>query len=185
MGWKNVKKHYGIEGGNRIVQVVDGEIHIGVGYIQDLMKISASGELIKKDDLLNSEDFARYARAMEADPQKLRELVLASDTFEQSITVYTYDGGRILEKQCEEPGWPNVTHDGRLMYENTYSTSKAEVVEWARKNAIAGVSFGERKLAQAEADLASARAWLAEQQEDLAKLDRDFPEPASTKGKGA
>jgi len=27
-------------------------------------------------------------------------------------------------------GWPNVTHDGDLMYANTYSTDKGKVIEW-------------------------------------------------------
>lgn len=175
MGWKQVKEHYGITGPNRLVHVVDGEILIGVGYIPDLMKVSADGMLIKKDDLLRSEDFARYAAAMEADPEKLLELVQAPDTFCASVTVYTYDGGTIIEKQCETPGWPNVTHDGQLMYENTHSTDKATVVEWARKNAAAGVRMCLRRVEEVEADLTKAREWLAKEQEALATLDRDYP----------
>lgn len=179
MGWKQVKEHYGITGPNRLVHVVDGEILIGVGYIPDLMKVSADGVLIKKDDTLRSGDFANYAAAMEANPEKLRELALATDAFATSLTVYTYDGGKIIEKQCEVAGWPNVTHDGQLMYDNTHSTDKATVVEWARQNAAAGVRMGLRQVQQAEEDLAKARGWLAKEQEALATLDADYPASTS------
>ncbi len=175
MGWKQVKEHYGITGPNRLVHVVNGEIRLGVASITDLMKISADGVLIKKDDVLRSADFTKYAAAMEADPAKLRELVLATDAFDTSLTVYTYDGGQIIEQKCEALGWPNVTHDGQLMYENTHSSDKAVVVEWARKNAAAGVSLCLRQVQRAEEDLAQAREWLAKEQEALATLDRDYP----------
>lgn len=178
MGWKSVREHYGIEGANRIVQVVDGQIYIGVQYIQDLMKISVDGVLVKKDDVLGSADFARYAKKMEEDPEKLKELVKAKDVFSKSIVVYTYDGGQILEKECEEPGWPNVTHDGLLMYENTFSTEKAKVIKWARENASAGVNLCRRQVMDAEDALERARTQLIEQEEALRVLERDYPKDA-------
>lgn len=178
MGWKNVKEHYGITGSNRIVHVVGGEILIGVGYINDLMRISADGVLVKKDQSLGSADFARYAREMEADPQKLRDLVQSPDAFTASNKVFTYDGGHIVEKFCEKAGWPNVTHDGCLMYDNTFSLDRDAIVARARANAVAGVELGQRQIEQAKRELEKAQECLREQQAALASLDREFPEEA-------
>lgn len=141
MGWKNVKDHYGIK---HIVQVVkDKGICIGSPYIHDLMVISMEGELVKRDDGISNADLKRYQREMDADPVKLREMVITSDTFEKSNPVYTYGGAEIIEKQCEEYGYPNCTHDGCLMYENTFFSDRAEAIKEAMDNNEASIEYGE------------------------------------------
>lgn len=78
---------------------------------------------------------------------------------ERSITVWTCDyyEGVIIEKQCEELGWPNCTHDGELMYENSFSTNRKEIVKYAKRNAAAGAESMERRVGEIEADLAKAK----------------------------
>lgn len=98
---------------------------------------------------------------MEAGPETLRQLVQSPDSFAAAVTVYTYCGGDIIEKQCETSGWPNVTHDGEMMYENTFSTDKDQVVVWAKENA-------EKELAERQDHLASREA-------NRAKLEADYP----------
>ena len=123
MGWKKVKEHYRIE---HIVCVEDGQILIGSPYIHDIIRISPSGVVIKS--CRDNEDLKRYMREFEQDPQKLSQLIKEPDQFEASLTVYTYEPGEVIEKQCEVLGWPNVTHDGEIMYENTFSTDKEEEI---------------------------------------------------------
>lgn len=163
MGWKAVKEHYRV---THIVQVTDAGICIGSPYIHDLIVISPEGEITKSSDSTVNADLVRYQNEMKADPGKLRELVAAKDDFATSIPVFTYRGAEILEKMCEEPGWPNVTHDGDIMYENMFSADRTKVVEWARSNCLAGIRFWRddvlpdrrEKLAEAERELAKRLA---------------------------
>lgn len=169
-GWKNIKDHYRIE---HIVQILDGAICIGSPYISDLIKVSFDGA-VSWGSLgpSHNDDLARYYTELIADPAKLRSLIDAPNTFVQSLTVFTYDGAEIIEKQCEKLGWPNVTHDGCLQYENTFSSDRDKVVKWAKENAGYGIKSAVRRVGELEADLAKARRWLAEETAILEKLNK-------------
>jgi hypothetical protein len=84
--------------------------------------------------------------------------------------VWTYQDGRIVEKQCEEYGWPNLTHDGQIMYENTYSPDRSKVIEWARKNAAAGREWAVEHLEETRQKLKKAEEMLAESDAEIASL---------------
>lgn len=179
MGWKNVKEHYGI---THYVQVTEKGICIGSGYVHDLLCISPTDAKREWDDRVDrsetklgcnlsiwrpgylgrGEPFDGIVKAMAADPEKLRELIDTPDTFTASIPVYTYDyDGNIVEKQCEELGWPNVTHDGTMMYENRVFATREEAVEKAQREMAAWVENATRNVAQAERDLNEQRSRLA------------------------
>jgi hypothetical protein len=132
MGWKNVKEGYDI---GHIVQVTDEGICIGSAFLHTILLIGLDGVLKKTEDRPINADILRYQSEMLADPERLRALVTTPDTFHTSIPVYTFDDTGILEKQCEKTGWPNVTHDGCLMYENSFSTDLATIVSLAKANA--------------------------------------------------
>lgn len=171
MGWKNVKNHYRIE---HHVQVTNAGICIGSGYIHDIIVIGMDGVIkkgypgvdwISKNDCLN-----RYTDEMNDNPEKLKELVLSPDIFDVSIPVFTYDDAEIIEKQCEELGYPNVTHDGQMMYENTFSTDRKEVVKWALENAESWVKCLTERLEMDRKKLADVEAALAESIAAVEKL---------------
>lgn len=173
MSWKNVKDHYRI---GHQVQIREGRICIGSPYIHDIIRVSLDGVVTWGNLGASSNgDLARYYAEMTADPAKLRELIAAPDTFTASIPVYTYDGGTIIEKQCEVFGWPNCTHDGMMMYENTFSADKAKVIAAAKRSAALGVKAWLDNIKEAEARLAKCRAHLAEEEAALAKLNADYP----------
>ena len=172
MGWKNVKTHYRIE---HTVRVQDGCIVIGNGYEPESLKVDAQGTLVGRYSGRTA-SLLRYQAEMDDDPQQLQALVQAPDQFEAAIAVYTWVDGEIVERKCEEIGWPNITHDGDLMYNNVYSTDPAEVVEWARANAIARVDSYRTHLAEAEARLAEWRQRLAEAEIALQTLETTYPQ---------
>lgn len=172
MGWKAVKDHYRI---GHIVHVTEEGICIGSPYINNLIVIGLDGVLKKTDDGRNNDDLRRYMQEMKADPEKLKELVLAEDKFNASIPVYTFEGATILEKQCETLGWPNVTHDGCLMYENTFSTNKKRVVLWAKENAQYSVSSAADSLERARVELAKRESYHASCVATIAQLEKDYP----------
>jgi len=174
MGWKKVRDHYQVK---HAVQVTEAGICIGSPYIHNIIVIGSDGKVKKKyDSGRSNEDLRRIQDEMDADPAMLHKMVLTADTFEKSITVYTYAGGEIIECKCEELGWPNVTHGGSMMFENTFSADKAQVVQWAKRNAELGVKYAIESVEDAEKQLAERRNRLAKNESDLAKLEADYPE---------
>lgn len=167
MGWKNVKEAYNI---GHIVQVTDEGICIGSPYIHDLIVIGMDGRIKKHHDGRSNADLARYMQEFDADPEKLKQLVLSEDHFDSSVTVYTYDGGNILEKLCEKPGWPNVTHDGLLMYDNTFSTDRTAIIKRAIREAEAGERIFAEQIEEKKRELREREERLVECQNDLQKL---------------
>jgi hypothetical protein len=171
VGWKNVKEHYRI---GHMVQVTSQGICIGSGYVSDIIVIDpATGLLTKRYDRGN-EELSRYQSELEADPETVRRLIETPDQFAKAVPVYTYSGADIIETLCEEPGWPNVTHDGSIMYENMFSTNRAEVIRWARQNAESGLRHLERAIAEAESTLSALKLQQTQDKAVLAKLEADY-----------
>lgn len=173
MGWQNIKEHYQIK---HIVHVRDGNILIGSPLCSDLFTIDPAGKFLKKWDTRPGDVLHGYMTAISADPAKFSELFASPDTFAASLPVFTYDGGDVIEKQCEVRGWPNVTHDGELMYDNTFFADKADAISRAKENAKAGISASRSSVEDAEERLAKCRAWLHEAESNLAKLNADYPD---------
>ena len=174
MGWKNVKEHYRI---GHIVHVTEEGICIGSPYINNIIVINKDGSLAKLyADGRGNNDLMRYQSEMLADRAKLIELVNTPDTFERSLTVYTYENADILEKQCEEYGWPNVTHDGMIMYENKFSPDKIITIMRAKHNAAAGVRLVSDQVRDVEEQLKKRQSWLAAEIAFRDKLEADYPD---------
>jgi len=130
MGWNTFKKHFGI---THIVQIRERDLLIGSSYISALVSINMDTGMIQKEehyrDRFLRENYPNVSAAM---PSEIKALLDTEDTFAESIPVYTYEGLKILKKYCEEVGYSNVTHDGVLMYDNTFSTNIDLAVEWAK-----------------------------------------------------
>ncbi|MBK3780373.1 hypothetical protein G3A43_08885 [Paraburkholderia aspalathi] len=173
MGWKSLKDHYRIT--RHIVQVTSEGICIGSSFIHNLIVISASGEVVKRYDSRSNEDLLRYQAEMDADPEKLKQLVGAVDQFERSVVVFTYEGGSILEKHCESLGYPNATHDGELMYESEFSTDRQQVVLRAMRNAESGIRGYTHAINDAAAHLQALKKSREAQENALAQLQTDYP----------
>ncbi|WP_109479133.1 hypothetical protein [Paraburkholderia sp. C35] len=176
MGWKLLKETFAI---THHMKVVGDNVLIGSSYVGNLATINS-----KTGALTENETFPRFLREnypalLKAEPATLAHLIATADTFEASIPVYTYDGGEIIERKCEVPGWPNATHDGEMMYENTHSTKKTEVVAWAKRNAHLAVRFTNEHIERLEKELADARASLARHTADVEKLAADYPDVAA------
>ena len=171
MGWKNVKEHYRIE---HQVRVEGGAICIGSAYIYDLIVIGADGNLAKRFGRDN-EDLVRIQSEMDADLEKLRSLVLQQDTFSESLAVFTYKDGEIIEQRCEKLDWPNVTHCGAMMYENTHSADKQQVVNWAKRNLDIGIKWAREQAVEDERKLKATLERLSRELAFRAKLEANFP----------
>ena len=173
MGWKNFKEGYKIE---HQVRVTSEGICIGSSYIPDIIVVGLDGKIKKRYADRGNEDLCRYMAEIDADPEKLLRLITTPDTFTANVVVYTYEGGNIREALCETPGWPNVTHAGEMMYENSFSTNKADVVRWAKRNCEASIQFMRDDIQRAKDAIAAREAELAKFLEDNAKLVAEFPD---------
>lgn len=171
MGWKNVKEHYRV-GHN--VKVEECGICIGTGLSSALIVINQDGLISKRYDGQNA-DLNRYQNEMDANPAKLIELVTSPDQFGPLTTVYTYTDEGIVEKSCEVLGWPNVTTDGEVMYENTFSTDRDAIVAKAIRSCELAIEMNNDLIRRTEADLLRFRARVSYHEGIRAQLITDNP----------
>lgn len=143
MGWKTVKDHYDIK---HIVQVDTRKeygdvpvIMIGSPYISDIIVIRISdGKILRRyEDGRTNELLRALQPRLDEDEKtgKLKELIAAPDTFHNVKPVY-YIGDHMHVQQmfCEHYGWPNVTVDGKLMYENEFFSQRRAAVHYLVQN---------------------------------------------------
>jgi hypothetical protein len=180
MGWKSVKEHFDIK---HNVIVEDGTIFIGSSYVSKLAGIDMqTGECFS---LRESADFLPryYPELLNADRDEILSLCRREDCFEVSIPVFTYEKGQILVFYCENVGWPNVTHDGRMMYENTFSLDKETAVRRAKRNAFLGAEMVEKEISFKEKELSDLKKKKIMELEALSLLEKTYPDIKFSKNK--
>ncbi len=172
MGWKNLKEYYRI---THTVRVTEAGVCIGSPYIHDLITVNADGSLTPcASGIDGDENLERYWAEMADDPQKVREVLASEDSFDQSLEVWTYDVGGIVQKYCETYGWPNCTHDGEMMYDNTFSHDRAQVVQWAIRNAELQCQYLVENIADLGDKVAEQKDQLATAEANLGALKKEL-----------
>lgn len=78
-------------------------------------------------------------KAVEKLGQDVRALIDEPDTFSRNLPVFTTENWAVKAELCEEYGWPNTTHTGRIMYENTYFRTRAEAYAELLKDTKNGI----------------------------------------------
>lgn len=102
-------------------------------------------------------------------------IIKTQDKFEQSIPVYSFKNGRIIESFCEMLGFPNTTHDGQIMYENTHHTNKEDAIEYARKNLASRIENLNDSLTEMENQLTIKKNKMMDAEKLLAELNALYP----------
>lgn len=172
MGWKALKEKFGIK---HYVQITEAGICIGSAYVHDLVTINVNLGTIHESATFKGFIKNNYPKLLDTTSEEILSIINTPDVFESSITVYTYENGDIIEKKCEKIGWPNVTHDGYMMHENTYSTNKNKVVGWAKNNISLEVKYTQEHIGRKEKELEEFRAKLKKAKEIQAKLEEEYP----------
>lgn len=169
MGWKTVKEVFRI---GHIVHMSDELLCIGSPYISAIITVTPDGIIRKKYDWGSDADLQRYQEEITERPEKFRAAMEQEDQFSGSIPVYTYDGGRqIIQKFCETLGYPNCTHDGELMYDNTFSINREKIIQRAIRNTKSRIASFENKIKELQQDLNQRQAWLRTAKQDLLSLE--------------
>ena len=129
MGFKNIKDHFNID--DHTVAITEKGISIGAGYIKHLVDINVTTGEVVENPTFRGFLKDKYPLLAAATPEEILRLINSSDMFEVSLPAYTFNGSEIIEKQCEAFGYPNVTHDGEQMYNNTFFEDKEQAIEKA------------------------------------------------------
>jgi hypothetical protein len=172
MGWKSVRDHYRI---GHIVQVVGDDLLIGSGYVSDLVRITPEGRIVENRIFRREGDLGRYVDEMEADRPLLLDLMARKDGFERSIPVYGWSGSTIVEDACEEFGWPNVTHSGWLMYDNTFFLDREDAIRRAILSARSRIESWAERVEEAQRALVEKTTGLDRARLDLVELAAAHP----------
>jgi len=168
MGWKALKKHFGIE---HHVTVEKDCINIGSGYVHDLVVINTKTGRVVENSTFHSFLTEHYPELKKASAEKVLELINTEDVFLKSLSVYTYNyDGEILEKKCEKFGYPNVTHDGLIMNENTFSKDKSLIIERAKGELEIAVKWAGEAVDNAKKELTKQHEELVSRKSSLQKL---------------
>lgn len=172
MGWKNFKKHFGIE--HNVQMTADG-LCIGSSYVHNLAVVDVATGAIRENQVFSRFLTENYPTLKQATPQEILDVLNEQDTFTKSIPIYTYEDGKIIEKQCEVLGYPNVTHDGLMMYENTFSIDKQTIIDRAKEVMTCNIKHDLRNIQELEQKLASCKDQLAIDEADLLELETNYP----------
>ena len=151
MGWKNIQQAFAIT--RHIVTSSPVGVAIGTASIPDLISIDGSTGEVIPHELWPLFAATHYPKIHEASSDELRELVNNPDHFERFIPVYTFEDGKIVQRFCGEPGYPNVTHDGRLMHENLYSTDYDAILRYAQRIIYLEVKCAKSQIERLEGEL--------------------------------
>lgn len=173
MGWKTLKERYNIE---HIVQLRADSICIGSSLIYDLIKVNPKTGKLRLNESFYSKSKDEYPALVNASPEDILDALNASDMFSSDLVVYSYDDSGVTEHLCEEYGYPNVTHDGHLMFENRFTTDRTQAIKWAMKDALAGVKTLGRQVRQDEIALERLKTDLKFQKDRVASLKSQYPE---------
>lgn len=124
MGWKTFKDKFQLH--KHIVYIENEILYIGLSILSTSIKISVKdGTFIRGfSKCVVNEDFRLLAKASN---QEILDLLKVEDSFEKSITVYYVNSNfKISKTECEVFGYPNVTHDGKLMFDNLFFLEKED-----------------------------------------------------------
>ena len=141
MGIKALKKEFNI---GHIVQRRDGKILIGSPYVSELIAINPEGE-VSKSKIVQSGRYKIgqiYEALIACNKARLLKIINEPEIPIDPKPVFTEAGrGRVIKVYCEEYGYPNITTEGELMYENSHFQNRAESLKHAKENRAAEIKW--------------------------------------------
>jgi len=169
MGWKSFKYKFGIE---HHVQIVSGKLLIGSGYVSSIVSIDLKTGTVSENPTFRGFLKEEYPQLFKATKEEILQPLSEPDCFAKSSSVFTYDRDQIIEKNAEELGWPNVTHDGVMMYDNLFFATSAEAVAKAKSDNLNELQYSEESLLDHEAKVTRIQNKIVELKEIQKNLER-------------
>jgi hypothetical protein len=156
MGWKSFKSFYGIE---HIVHIRGDFLLVGSIYIPDAITFSVKTGDIHRGSSISDSLFKKYDRLKNSSSPERLSLIGSRDIFSESnpIFYYSHRQNKIIEDFTEKYEWPNVTHKGSLIYENTHFKTKKEALAYAIRERELSLEYIEKIITDAEKDILDQR----------------------------
>lgn len=157
MGWKSFKEHFKIE---HTVHIKEDFLLIGSAYVSDLVSISLkTGQITNNNPYVGGQGFLQehYPEILKTNPKDILALLKKEDVFRNKIAIYYGKDGEIIETYCEEIGWPNVTYDGQVMYDNTHFTERSEAVKRELSELQSWMEFYKAEIPKKEKELSNLK----------------------------
>lgn len=175
MGCKAVKEHFNIA---HVVHMRNGNLCIGSSYISELIVLTPDGRVLTGAEraLRDTGELGRYVREIQADIPKFCELLAQEDTISAPVPVYIAVDGKVVCKYAEKVGWPYVTLDGELQYNNTHFATEEQAAERGKASAVAAIQNWRRGRAELLLQLLEADAAISGFEQELATLNARYPE---------
>jgi hypothetical protein len=165
MGIKLIKEQFRI---HHIAHIDAGLFHIGSPFISTILSFNIDGELVYGAENLANKDLVRYNNEISENKALFKQLWEQADPQKGDIGVFwVSDDCSISEDTCDEFGWPNTTHSGALMYENTHFKTKREAAERGIRDVEAGIRSFKSNINEARQTIARCESAIAEGEKNL------------------
>lgn len=175
-------KHY-LNDTKYIVCQNETNICIGSPYIPELIKINKKTLKLSCMELNYENDEPNfivpelndiyYKLKKLVDSGQIQEYLNGNDEIEKKLPVYKEEDGEIIETYTDAYGYPNLTIDGYVMYENEYFKSKIACKKYAIKCCVSGIDNYNRYIQQKLKEIEELTVHINSCQRDLKKLLKD------------
>ena len=151
-------------------QVADHGEYIAVAspYVHNIISVDKKTLKVKYalDTFGKGRDAISHGHELQAIWDKLHELIASGeiqdiidgqDDISNPLPVYTVEDGQLIESTTDEYGWPNVTVDGKPMFENTHFKTKGEAIAYGIEDTTIGLKWIDEHILEAETKLAKEK----------------------------
>lgn len=134
----------------RTVHWSDGKVCIASSLCHDIISYNPETKVLryaldafgKGRESIRSEELELIWDKMEKviSDGTINEIINGNDEIENPIPVFEAHYGEVFEELTDKIGWPNVTHTGKIMYNNTHFATREEAVRVSIKEAECAIN---------------------------------------------
>ena len=125
-----------------LVHYSGNKVCIGSGYISELITVDGTTLNLRCSLIPNNRSALRHDELEFIWDKleelikngKMRDIINGNDPTDDMIPVYSVDEGELIEEYTDKIEWPNITHTGKLIYQNTHFTNKKDALKNGIKN---------------------------------------------------
>lgn len=143
-----------------------------------LIQVGKDGQVVRDPRAVGStSQLGKAIRQIGVDKDSFKQALAAQDEFESGINVYTYNSetGEVEEHEAEALGYPNVTYEGILMFDNVFFPDPEQARLRGMEEEEALIERYQAEKEQAEKALEQAKASLKRAQAHLRDLKKGEP----------
>jgi hypothetical protein len=107
---------------------------------------------------------------------EIKSIIEGNDPTDGMFPVYSCDDGEVVERFADEFGWPHSTHDGVLMYNNTFFRTREEAIKYGIRDLSYGLESITESIEGKEEQLQSMKQRRDRYAESIKHLKAMLPE---------